>query len=400
MELISYVGLDVHKRSIEVCAFDALSKEWRQWSGDNTPEGIKKLIKALRNLSGTVYTCYEAGPTGFGLCRKLREEGLACEVVAPTRVPVRPGDRVKTDRRDARKLCDLLRAGILTGIEIPDEAQESLRDFCRARDAARRLRQSARQQLLKFLDRRGLRYAGHNWTTRFEIFLNSLRFENPLDSETLEHLRTVVSQLDERIEHVDKRLAELARAEPQREIVARLRTLRGMDTWSAMVLATEIFRFDRFASAPALMAYVGLVPGESSSGERQNRLSITKAGNSRVRRILVEAAHHQRNPYRLTKALRQRREGQPAWVLEVANRAGTRLHRKYHRMAERRKPTNQVVTAVARELVGFIWALLNRELAQHQHLRPQARTRERRRGGRKPTGGSPAPMGRAQEATS
>lgn len=358
-EGITYVGLDVHKRSVAVCAIPPGRTDLLEWEVEHTPEAVRKLAKKLKTLApGVVHACYEAGPTGFALQRRLEQLGVACDVIAPSLIPRKPGERIKTDQRDARKLAKALRGGDLTRVEPPTEEQEAVRDLVRARDAARIERQAARHRLAKFLDRRSVHYAGKNWTRRHGEFLAALTLEGFVDRWTFDAYRLSVQQADGRIEDLDRKIAELAETDTYRELVGRLRTIRGIDTYSAMVLIVELFEFGRFESPRALMAYLGLIPGEDSSGERERRGSITKTGNGRVRRILVEAAQHQRRPYRVSPALRKRRQGQAAEVLVVADRAGQRLNARFRRLAGRGKPAQKIVVAVAREMVGFVWSLL------------------------------------------
>ena len=359
-EVITYVGLDVHKRSIAVCVILPGSSEFLEWEIENTPTAIRKLASSLkRRAPDVIHACYEAGPAGFVLKRKLEALGAPCDVIAPSLVPRKPGEKIKTDRRDARKLAKALRNGDLTCVEPPTEEQESIRDLVRARDATRIERSSAQHRLTKFLDRRGFFFAGRSWTKAHEKFLDGLELE-PIDRLTFDHYRLTVMQADERLAHLDARIVEIAQTPPYCEAVGRLRMLRGIDTYSAMVLVVELFEFGRFESPRALMAYLGLVPGEDSSGEREKRQGITKTGNARVRRILIEAAQHQRRPYRISTALRKRREGRPDWAIAIADRAGQRLSHRFRRLEGRGKTRNKTVVAVARELAGFVWSLLIR----------------------------------------
>lgn len=358
-EGITYVGLDVHKRSIAVCVIASKGDELIEWSLENTAAAVRKLAKVLKKrASGVPHACYEAGPTGFTLQRQLESLGVACDVIAPSMIPRKPGERIKTDRRDARKLAMALRAGQLTRVEPPTEKQESVRDLVRARDAARIERMAARHRLAKFLDRRGIFYAGAHWTTRHDQFLAGIELDQPIDRWSFDHYRLAVQQAEARLEDLDRKIRHLAETEEYRQVVGRLRTLRGIDTYSAMVLIVELFEFGRFEAPRALMAYLGLVPSEESSGERVRRGAITKTGNGRVRRILIEAAQHQRRTYRICAALRKRRAGQPPWVLAIADRAGQRLNHRFRRLEARGKVNHKIVVAVAREMAGFVWSLL------------------------------------------
>jgi len=357
---ITYVGLDVHKRSISICGLVPGRERPVEWRAETTPEAVRKLARAILKIAspGGVRACYEAGPSGFELQRKLEAAGIACDVIAPSLIPRKPGDRIKTDRRDARDLAEQFEGGRLTVVVPPTVEEEAVRDLVRARDAARRERATARHRLQKFLDRRSICYFGKAWTQRFEYFLDTLKLEQPVDQFSFESYRLAVQQADGRIAELDRKIGEIAATEPYVAVVGRLRTLRGIDTLSAMVLVTELFGIERFQKPRSLMKFLGLIPGEDSSGPRVRRGPITKTGNGRVRRILIEAAHHQRRPYRVSIALRKRREGQPAWALAVADRAGQRLHHRFHRLALKEKPTAKIVAAVAREMVGFVWSLM------------------------------------------
>ena len=363
-EAITYVGLDVHKRTIAVCVLLPGQEKPLEWEIENTAETLRRLAKRLLKLgAGRVHSCYEAGPAGFAVQRRLEKLGVACDVIAPTLIPRKPGERIKTDRRDARKLAINLRNGELTRVEPPNEEQEAVRDLVRARDAAREDRVRARHQLSQFLDRRALVFAGSHWTDKHRVFLDGLRFEQPANRKTFDTYRETIRQIDERLKSLDQEIVAIAATAPYAEAVGRLRTLRGIDTYSAMVLIVELFEFGRFESPRQLMAFLGLVPSEESSGETTRRGSITKTGNGRVRRILIEAAQNQRYAYRISPTLKKRRAGQASWVLAIADRAGKRLSDRYRRLTSRQKSINKVKVAVARELAGFVWALLHPGIA-------------------------------------
>jgi transposase len=283
-----------------------------------------------------------------------------CVVVAPSRIPVQPGPRIKTDRRDARKLAALLRAGLLTEVHPPSEEQEALRDLCRCRvDGVEDLLR-ARHRMSKLLLRRHQIYSlsGSHWGSRHMAWLRQVRFEDAASQATFDSYLLAIDQLGERLSQLELQLAEFGAQEPYREPVGWLRCFRGIDTVTAVSLVAELHDFRRFRSARELMSYLGLVPGEHSSGERERRGPITKAGNSHARRLLVEAAWHHRHRPAISQPLRKRREGQPGWVLAIADRAQERLWRRWSRMTFKGKPTQKVVVAMARELVGYIWAVL------------------------------------------
>jgi transposase len=362
----TYVGLDVHKRTIAVAMILPGRGEVVEWQERNDATVARRLARRLlREAPGSVTCCYEAGPTGYVLQRRLKSEQVMCRVVAPSLTPVQPGSRVKTDRKDARKLASLLRANLLTEVHPPSEEQEALRDLCRCREDVRDDLLRARHRMSKFLLRRHVIYTltKSHWGTRHMAWLRQLRFEDPAAQMTFDSYLLAIDQLGERMLQLEDRIGEFGCQEPYREPVAWLRCFRGIDMITAVSLLAEVLDFSRFRSARAMMAYFGLVPRESSSGEKQTRGSITRAGNGHVRRYLIEAAWHNRNRPAIGLPLRRRRQGQPAWVIGVADRAQERLHRRWVRMTFKGKPTQKTVVAMARELVGYLWAVMNQPKA-------------------------------------
>lgn len=353
-----FVGLDVSKLSIHVALLRPNGTGIDEDRISNTPEAVRSLVRRWSD-PGTVRACYEAGPTGYALYRQLTDLGVACTVIAPSLTPRRPGERIKTDRRDAVKLARLFRAGELTAIRVPTENEEAVRDLLRARGDLREDILRARHRLSKFLLRHGRAFSeGSQWTARHRGWLDRQAFDEPAATRTLAHYRVDLDTRLAELALLDAQLLEIARSEPYQSSVARLATLRGISTLSALTLVVEIGDFGRFARADDLAAFVGLVPSEHSSGERRRLGSITKAGNSHVRRVLVEAAWHARRRPNTGPALRKRLAGQPPEVLAIATKAQARLHARYWRLVERRKPTTVAATAVARELAGFCWALM------------------------------------------
>jgi transposase len=310
-----------------------------------------------------VECCYEAGPTGYVLQRRLRELEVGCTVIAPSLTPIRPGARIKTDRRDARKLAELFRARLLTEVHPPTASDEALRDLFRCREDVRQDLSRARHRMNKFLLRRHCIYrqTKHHWGTRHLAWLRALKFEDRPSQAVFESYLFTVDQLAERRAQLDLELAAAAQEQPYREPVAWLRCFRGIDSVTAVGLVAELHDFRRFRSPRQLSAYVGLVPSEHSSGDSERRGPITKAGNQHVRRLLVEAAWHHRYKPRVTGPLAKRRQEQPARILALADRAQERLYRRYLRMSARGKLHNKTVVAMARELVGYIWAALHPE---------------------------------------
>src|SRR6266480_3132388 len=347
------VGLDVHARSIRLAAVraDELLEE------RTLPYDEEAVERMLGRWPG-VRCCYEAGPTGFGLYRHLIERGIDCAVVAPGLVPQRPGDRIKTDPRDARKLARLLAGGLLQAIHVPSRELEAARDLVRAREDARLDRMRDRHRLSKFCLRHGRTLPTSSWTVVRRKWLGEQRFEFAAQQQTFDTYVHTVDLVDARIEQLERAIRETAEQEPWRELVARLRCLRGIDTLTALALVAEIGDdFSRFRAAQEFMAFVGLVPSEHSSGERRRQGSITKVGNSHVRRLLVESAWHARRRPTIGYELARRQRGQDARVIERAWRCQQRLYSPWQRMAGRGKPQQKIVVACARELAGFVWAI-------------------------------------------
>jgi transposase len=346
------VGLDVHARSVRLAAVhaDELLEE-RTLPYDE--EAVERVLRRWPQ----VRCCYEAGPTGFGLYRYLVERGLDCRVVAPGLVPQRPGDRIKTDPRDARKLARLLAGGLLEPIYVPSPESEAARDLVRAREDARLDRMRDRHRLSKFCLRHGRRLPTSSWTVARRKWLSEQRFAFAAQQQTFDTYVHAVDLVDRRIEALERAIRETAEQGPWRELVARLRCLRGIDTLTALALVAEIGDFHRFTSAEEFMAFVGLVPSERSSGEQRRQGSITKVGNAHVRRLLLEAAWHARRRATVGYELARRQRGQDPLVVERAWRCQQRLHSRWQRMAGRGKPNQKIVVACARELAGFVWAI-------------------------------------------
>ncbi len=357
-EAISWVGIDAGKALLAFAV--ATVKGWVEFSIPNESAAVRRTVKKLqRESGGRVIFCYEAGAVGYVLQRQIQALGSECLVVAPSLIPVKPGHRIKTDRRDARKLAEMLRAGLLTAVRPPSEAEESARDLVRCREDALEDRARCRHRLVKMLLRRGLVYReGKSWTHMHRRWLRSLRFEQPSDQLILEDYLLGIEQLDQRLASLEAEIEQMSRREPYARWVGVLGCFRGISTITAMTMLTELHGLERFVKPRQLMAYLGVVPTEHSSGEKVARGGITKAGNAHVRRVLIEAAHHYRHAARVGPALRQRRKGQPGWAIAIADKAQQRLHLRYRRMILRKKPYGKVIVAVARELVGFLWAAL------------------------------------------
>ncbi len=346
------VGLDVHAASIRLAAVRA-----DQLLDERTLGYDHEAVERVLGRWPGARVCYEAGPTGFGLARHLTGRGIACDVVAPGLVPVRAGDRVKTDPRDARKLARLHAGGLLEAISVPSVELEAVRDLVRAREAARIDRMRDRHRLSKFLLRHQRRMPFGSWGAGRRKWLGEQNFDQPAQQLAFDAYRQTLDLVDRRVEALDRQLAEVAEQGEWAALVCRLRCVRGIDTLTALGLAAEIGDFQRFESAEAFMSFVGLVPTERSSGEKRRQGSITKAGNAHARRLLVEAAWHSRRRPKVSYELSRRQRDQDPAVLERAWTAQQRLHRRFHRMAGRGKPSQKIVVACARELAGFAWAI-------------------------------------------
>jgi len=359
---ITYVGLDVHKQGIVVAvAEDGLRGEVREYGRiANTPAALDRLARKLSREGVKLRLCYEAGPCGYGIQRHLSARGHECVVVAPSLIPRRAGDRVKTDRRDAASLARLHRAGELTAVWVPDAGHEAIRDLVRARlDAVHALRR-ARQQLSGFLLRQGCHYGRPAWTQLHRRWLAGLKFEQAVHHIVLEDyiaaVEAAMARRDRLTAQIEAMLADWTLA----PVVAALQTMRGLALVNAATLIAELGDLSRFANPRQLMAYLGLVPSEHSSGASVKRGGLTKAGNSAARRLLIEAAWCYRFPARVSRELLLRQESQSKPIREIAWKAQLRLCARYRKLARTGKPATVVTAAIARELVGFIWAIARR----------------------------------------
>ena len=354
-----YVGLDVHKETIAVAVADAQGGEVRYYGEiANTPEEVVKLVRRLGKEGAKLSFCYEAGPCGYGLHRQLKALHQNCQVVAPSLIPKKPGDRVKTDRRDAMTLARLLRAGELTPVWVPDEAQEALRDLTRGREDMKHLQRVAKQRLSAFLLRQGRRYPGKkNWSQAHFRWLESLKFEQPVQQIVFQEYIDTVQALTRRVAAFDAQIESAGTEAVFFKQIGGYMALRGIDRLTATTIVAEIGDLKRFPDAPGLMKYLGLIPSEHSSGPTKSRGGITKTGNGHVRRVLVEAAWTYRHPARKSPLLQRRAEKAAEAVQAIAWAAQKRLCARYRMHEARGKKKVLVCTAIARELVGFIWAI-------------------------------------------
>jgi transposase len=356
------VGLDTHKAKIAVAV--AVAEPGRagevRFRGEiaNRPEAVRGLIERLDAKHGRLRVCYEASPCGYGLHRQITALGHDCTVVAPSLVPRKPGDRVKTNRCDAVTLARLHRAGELTAIWVPDPTHEAVRDLVRARTATMETVRRARQQLQGFLLRHGRVFAGRKtWSPAHRRWLAGLSFAHPAQQVVLQEQIDAITEAERRRDRLGEQIRGLARDWSMAPVVAALQAMRGIAFLSAVVLAAEIGDFRRFANPRQLMAWLGLVPSEHSSGAKVERGGITKAGNGRARRVLVEGAWSYRFPARVTSPIQARLEGVPEGVRATAWKAQLRLCARYRRLVAAGKNANVVTTAVAREMAAFAWAI-------------------------------------------
>ena len=352
----SWVGLDVHARSVVAGVIDQGSGEVRSL---RVPAASGDTVAWLQTLPPPVRVVYEAGPTGYRLARACEGAGISCVVAAPSRIRV-AADRVKTDRRDAERLARLLRLGEITPVRIPTLEEEAARDLVRAREDARGDLMRARHRLSKLLLRHGLVYEATAWTRTHDAWLRRQRFDDGPLAIVFDECYGRMLDAKTRRDALDQAIAELAATPPYVDVVERLVCLRGVSTLTAFALTVELGDWHRFRPE-SLGPFLGLTPSEHSSGQRRRQGAITKAGNSHVRRLLIEAAWHQRPPSRRSVTLERRRDGKPLAVQAQAERSARRLHGRWHALETRGKPRSIVVVAVARELAGHCWAIATME---------------------------------------
>jgi len=352
------VGLDVHKETIAAAVLPhGAERVVETLKIPNTQSALEALVRRLQPR-GSLAFVYEAGPCGYEVQRQLSVLGQPCAIIAPALTPRRPGDRVKTDRRDAEKLARWYRAGELVVIHVPSRAEEAARDLVRVREDALEDRLRARHRLSKFLLRQGRVYrATKAWGVAHRQWLKAQRFDWAALQQTFEAYVRTLEETEARLAALDEALQDLAQQAAYRPAVAALRCLKGVNTLTALTLVVETQDFRRFPTAAAFMSFTGLVPSEDSSGARVQRGSITKSGNAHLRRVLVEAAWCNRHGQVVSRELTLRRQGAPPAVLRIARKAQARLHRRYWRLLHRGKLHTVAVTAIARELAGFVWAI-------------------------------------------
>jgi transposase len=358
-EHITFIGLDVHKATIAVAIAEGGRREAARFVGeiDNTPAALAKLVQKYARKGAALSFCYEAGPCGYGVHRQLVALRHECVVVAPSLIPRRAGDRIKTDRRDALTLAQLHRAGELRPVWVPDTAHEAMRDLVRARRVAMQALRKSRQYLLSFLLRHGRVHNGNTWTRTHRHWLTTLRFDHPAQRIVFQDYLHAVQDAEKRRDALTGQIRELLPQWSMAPVVTALQALRGMAMVTAATLVAEVGDLTRFRNPRDLMSHVGLVPSEHSSGATTRRGGITKTGNSEARRVMVEAAWTYRLPARVGRILLDRLEGLPTEIRNIAWKAQIRLCARYRRLAGRGKPIPLVIAAIARELLGFAWAI-------------------------------------------
>ena len=366
-----FVGMDVHAETIAVAVAEGRDQARSLGTIANRSEAVRRLLGRL-GKPAKLKVCYEAGPTGYALYWELTRMGIHCDVIAPSLVPTKAGERIKTDRRDAEKLARSYRSGDLTPVWVPDARHEALRDLVRAREAAKEDQLRAKHRLGKYLLRNGQRPADgcRAWTAAWWQWVRALELPYADQNTTLLDYIMQVDHQGQRIELLEGAIDRAVAAAPAelRALVDALQALRGVAKLTAVTLATEFGTFSRFERAAQVMSYTGVVPSEHSSGPRTRRMGITKTGNSHLRRVLVEAAWHYRHKPRICQRQHALQQTLSRKVTAIAWRAQERLHRRYWALSQKSKPSGKIVTALARELVGFVWAI---GVETEQHHRKQ-----------------------------
>lgn len=366
---ITFAGLDVHKESISVAVAPEHGQVLEMGKIANTPKAVGELLRRLERRHGALSVVYEAGPCGYGLYRQVRGAGHACMVTAPSLIPRRPGERVKTDRRDAKMLARLLRAGELTAVWVPDEAHEAVRDLVRCRADAKQIERRARQRMCGFLLRQSRCFEGSHWTLAHHGWLKQQRFERGEQQVVFDHYLAMIHEAQERVRVLEQEMQAALEGWSQRPLVEAYMALRGVKLVTAMILAAELGDLTRFVRADPLMAFVGLVPSEASSGSKRRVGAITKSGNEHVRRALIESAWCYRHKPGWSVAHRRRAERASEAVKTIAWKAQQRLHKRYHRLVSRGKTSQVAITAVAREALGFFWAIAQQVASEQQIIK-------------------------------
>jgi len=360
---ILFIGMDVHKESIEIAIADGANTEVRRYGKiGGTWDAMRKTLRKLVSLGKPLHFCYEAGPCGYELYRHLVSEGHDCWVVAPSLIPKKAGDKVKTDKRDAMQLAKLFRAGELTPVYVPNREDEAIRDLSRAREDTMLVQKSARQRLKSFLLRHDIRYEGKtSWTEAHLRWLaDEVRCPSPAQQIVFQEYVNTVTEAQHRLQRINEKIERFVKDWRLYPAVQALMSMRGVKMIVAVTVVSELGDLSRFDNPKQLMSFLGLTPSEYSSGGRQTRGRITKTGNGHVRRILIEAAWCYRYPAKVSPEIQKRQETIPLPIRDIAWRAQLRLTQRYQHMQKKGKPHNVTVVALARELAGFMWAIANK----------------------------------------
>ena len=357
-KIVHYIGLDVHKETIAVSIAPQNSTEVRRYGIiGGTLDAVDKLVKKLAQENIELHLVYEAGPCGFVLCRHLRSRGIHCEVIAPSLIPRKASDRVKTDRRDADQLARLYRAGELTAIHVPDQEDEAIRDLVRARTCGMTDQRQARNRLKGFLLRLGFRYTGKSsWNDAHKRYLSKLIMPQPPQQIVFQECIHAINDATDRLERLAKTVEDALPGWKWEPVVRALMSLRGVQVLTAMTLVAEVGDFSRFDDPRSLMHFFGLTPSEHSSSDKRVQGGITRCGNAHCRRVLTEAAWHYRLNPKVSETIQKRQQGQSKPVRLIAWKAQERLHKRFHQLSAKKKSV-VAATAVARELAGFVWAI-------------------------------------------
>jgi transposase len=369
MKYTTFVGMDVHAKTISVAIFKEDMKEPLYLGKfSNEPETIKKIVKKLGDPKD-LYFCYEAGPCGYAIYHQLHKMGVTCLVAAPSLIPTKPGDRVKTDQRDAVKLARLLRYGELTSTYVPDERVEAVRELVRAREDAHEDLGRKRHQLTKFLLRNDIRPTTPmtRWTYNYRRWLDSLHLPELMQIVLVEYIRAM-DEANERVKRFEQEIKLAAEKYLDKDYLQAFQALRGVGLITAVTLLCELGDPSRFLKATQLMSYSGTVPSEHSSGSTRHQGGITKTGNAHLRRVIVESAHHYRHSPKVGPTIAKRQREVSPEVQAIAWKAQDRLHRKYRKMLARGKTKQCTVVALSRELLGFVWAIAQQVSVEKQKV--------------------------------
>ena len=357
MKNINYIGMDVHKEKMVIAEARKNGEAEIIGEFNNNDSGIKKMVKIFKekNKEEEVQICYEAGPCGYAIKRILDKEGLNCQIVAPSLIPVKVGNRIKTDKRDAKKIARYFRAGELTFIHVPNEEKEAVRDLVRCRQSILETARRIKQEISHFLLRHALVYSGKcTWTVSHRTWLNSLKLEE-IQQITKEQYVNTLTLVEIQLKEITQKIEEVAMSKEYKDKVAALCGYRGISTLTAMVIISEIVDFRRFSNAKELMCYLGLVPSEYSSGGKETKGSITKCGNKHVRRALIESSWHYALKPTITKKMEKKLGDIPNEQRIAPIKALKRLSKRFYHLVLKGKPRQKAIVAVARELSGFLW---------------------------------------------